>query len=162
MRTNSSLTFSALGLCLALGSPAFADSACYVARDADGLFDPARIAPLITSGEAQDLTPAGATLSEKNRGAIQRCYNKALARNPLLAGGLELGVKVGPGGAVERVSVLRTGHTDAMLNSCLGQQVCGWQFAAPGKPAYLALPFDHQQTDATMERPDFLDPKRVK
>lgn len=100
-----------------------ADQTCYRSQDSEGLFaDAATVAAAPTLPQV---------LEEQARSgkAMQRCYARALRRNPDLHGQLRLGVRINAEGRVDRVLLLESDHNDPLLHGCLGEMVCGWAVA---------------------------------
>jgi hypothetical protein len=75
------------------------------------------------------------------RAGFRRCYQKALAENPDIEGGVRLMIKVGPGGEVSGVTATPSGNLPASVVSCVQARARSGQFAPPdGGSAVVQVP----------------------
>lgn len=155
-------SFSSLVLAAALcGSPwASAEEACYAAKDADGVFAGKQLLALALAGA--EVAPGQPQLSNAQFNGVKRCFAKANQRTPGFQGGMELGLRTDGSGKVKRVSVLQTEHNDTAYAACVAQLACDWQIAnvpVVAGEGYLSFALGMQEK---VERPDFLDGRKVK
>ena len=150
-----------LGLAVLLSSPlaAWAQAeACYVAKDADGVFAGKRLLPVVLADA--DAAPGQPQLTNAQFAGVKRCYAKANQRMAGFQGGMELGLRTDGAGRVNRVSVLQMEHNDNAFSACVANLACTWQVGnvAGGAEAHLSFALGMKET---VDRPDFLDPRKV-
>ncbi len=150
------------GVALLLSSPlsAWAQAeACYVAKDADGVFAGKRLLPVALADA--DAAPGQPQLTNAQFSGVKRCYAKANQRMAGFQGGMELGLRTDGAGRVNRVSVLQMEHNDNAFSACVAQLACTWQVANLPADAQAHLSFALGMKES-VDRPDFLDPRKVK
>lgn len=154
-------TGSGLALVAALcGSPlALADDACYAAKDVEGVFTGKKLLALALAGA--EVAPGQPQLTNAQFNGVKRCFAKANQRTPGFQGGMELGLRADASGKVKRVSVLQTEHNDTAYAACVAQLACDWQIANAPSGGESLLSFALGM-DEKVERPDFLDGRKVK
>lgn len=137
--------------------------ACYVAKDADGVFAGKRLLPVVLADA--DAAAGQPQLTTAQFSGVKRCYAKANQRMAGFQGGMELGLRTDGTGRVNRVSVLQMEHNDNAFSACVAQLACTWQVAN----VPTSLPADAQAhlsfalgMKITAYRPDFLEPRKVK
>lgn len=135
--------------------PALAQT-CYRSQDSEGLFaDPAVRAAAPTLPQAlEDQARSGK--------AMQRCYARALRRNPGLHGETRLGVRINAEGRVDRVLLLGSDHNDPLLHSCLAEMVCGWAIAPRSQPSLHVQAFGLDEEREQKLRPtDMVESRKL-
>jgi TonB family protein len=83
-----------------------------------------------------------AQIVRRGRGAIVRCYERALKGNPRLAGQVVLGMTVTANGRVGRVSVESSTVADESVGACMVGVARGWRFPpTDGPEVHISYPF---------------------
>jgi hypothetical protein len=102
--------------------------------------------PIIEEGYAGQVDASQLRREMKTRlGALRTCYERALKRNPALAGKLLLRFTILPAGTVMGVEVDSDSLNDADMAQCVRQSVAAWRFPAPnGGSVEVAFPFVFQ------------------
>jgi hypothetical protein len=72
-----------------------------------------------------------AALLDKRLGAVRRCYAKALATNPTLAGKLEVRLTIDIDGSIRNADVRKSTLADATLEACVRRAIRKIKLAAP-------------------------------
>ena len=160
------MTYAKAPLCVAaltalLLSPSFAraDDACYVPKDADGVFAGKTLLPIALAGV--EAAPNQPQLTTSQFNGVKRCFAKANQRTAGFQGGMELGLRTDANGKVKRVSILQQEHNDPSYSACVAQLACDWQIsnAPAGAEANLSFALGMQEK---VDKPDFLDGRKVK
>lgn len=78
----------------------------------------------------------------KHSGQTQKCYERALKKNPNLAGKVLLELTIGRDGSVSSVTAQGDTLQSNQVNSCLEKLAQGWSFPSPsGGPARVRKPY---------------------
>jgi TonB family protein len=89
--------------------------------------------------------PELARVIRQGMAAIRACYERALKRDPRLAGKLVLRFTITPAGTVSAVDLDEDTLRDPELARCLRETFLRWRFPAPtGGPAEISYPFVFQ------------------
>jgi hypothetical protein len=77
-----------------------------------------------------------------NQNQVRQCYERRLRVDPLLAGNLQVRMKVSAAGSVQAVAVAGT-IRDSEVVSCVRERVKQWHFPSPtgGACAVIQAPF---------------------
>lgn len=96
------------------------------APDVDGTLDPSIVAKEV----------------RKRLGAVRTCYERALKRNPQLAGKIQICFTIGPTGGVTSANVDSDTMGDSEVGDCIVDNIKRWRFPAPeGGDVNVCYPF---------------------
>ncbi len=79
----------------------------------------------------------------RNRRSVQYCYQKALAKQPTLAGVVEVSFTIGADGKVTNVKMVKDEIADKSVSKCMKTALERWRFPKPadGEPVDVSYPF---------------------
>ncbi|MBI2892029.1 MAG: AgmX/PglI C-terminal domain-containing protein [Deltaproteobacteria bacterium] len=77
-----------------------------------------------------------------HQGQIAACYERALLREPSLAGRVVMSWVISPSGGVANVSVAQSSMSNSAVTSCISSAIRGWRFPQPqGGSVTVSFPY---------------------
>jgi hypothetical protein len=67
----------------------------------------------------------------RRAGAVRKCYEKALRRNPNLSGKLTVKFQIGTNARITRIKIMKNRTGDAGIANCVKAKMRSWKFKAP-------------------------------